>query len=172
MHNKDEKTKQKKIVIVRSATQVILDFLRIFDYGESFTSDPKRLILSSYGGERNRESFTSDPKRLILSMVKEIGKVFARNILLIVNFYLIALKSPQDPYELREEFGLPIHGAVTLPCDSTMFEYVVSLVGRQMPKELEKALLTSVATCHRLASSSSSSLAQGQIHQQQLIFGY
>ncbi|KAI9198332.1 hypothetical protein LWI28_014046 [Acer negundo] len=56
----------------------------------------------------------------------------------------------------EEEFGLPIHGAITLPCDSTMFEYVVSLVGRRMPEELEKALLTSVATCHQLASSSSS----------------
>ncbi|KAK1571358.1 hypothetical protein Q3G72_015542 [Acer saccharum] len=63
--------------------------------------------------------------------------------------------------------------ANTLHCDShsTMFEYVVSLVGRWMPEELEKALLTSIASCHQLTSSSSS-LAQGQIHQQQLIFGY
>ncbi|KAK4851852.1 hypothetical protein QYF36_018950 [Acer negundo] len=77
MQNKDKKTKKKKkIVIVGSETQVILDFLRIFVY---------------------EESFTSDPKRLILWMVKGTGKVFARNILLIVNFYLIALKSPQDP---------------------------------------------------------------------------
>ncbi|KAI9184874.1 hypothetical protein LWI28_001980 [Acer negundo] len=28
----------------------------------------------------------------------------------------------------EEEFGLQSHGANTLPCDSTMFEYVVSLV--------------------------------------------
>ncbi|KAK3200026.1 hypothetical protein Dsin_023441, partial [Dipteronia sinensis] len=65
-----------------------------------------------------------------------------------------------------EEFGLPSHEANTLPCDSTMFEYVVSLVRRWMPEELEKALLTSIASCHQLASSSSSSLVQGQTHQQ------
>ncbi|KAK3195892.1 hypothetical protein Dsin_027202 [Dipteronia sinensis] len=70
----------------------------------------------------------------------------------------------------EEEYGLPSDGAISLPCDSTMLEYVVSLVGRRMSEELEKALFTSTATYHQLASSSS--LAQGQSHHQQLISGY
>ncbi|KAK1588978.1 hypothetical protein Q3G72_029195 [Acer saccharum] len=49
-------------------------------------------------------------------------------------------------------------------------KYVISLVGRRMPEELEKALFTSTATYHRLASSSS--LAQGQSRHQELISGY
>ncbi|KAK1592853.1 hypothetical protein Q3G72_031401 [Acer saccharum] len=53
----------------------------------------------------------------------------------------------------EEEYGLPSHGAITVPCDSTMFEYVVSWVGKWIPEELEKALRTSIATCHQLASS-------------------
>ncbi|KAK1592573.1 hypothetical protein Q3G72_027278 [Acer saccharum] len=53
----------------------------------------------------------------------------------------------------QEEYGLPSHGAITVPCDSTMFEYVVPLVGKWIPEELEKTLLTSIATCHQLASS-------------------
>ncbi|XP_044507137.1 auxin-responsive protein SAUR62-like [Mangifera indica] len=68
----------------------------------------------------------------------------------------------------EEEFGLPSHGAIILPCDSTFLEYVISLVQGRIPEELEKALLTSIATCHHLASSS---LAPGQ-SQQTLIFGY
>ncbi|KAJ0077497.1 hypothetical protein Patl1_35823 [Pistacia atlantica] len=69
----------------------------------------------------------------------------------------------------EEEFGLPTHGAITLPCDSTLLKYVILLVRGHMPAELEKALLTSIATCHHLASSS---LTQGQGHQQTLILGY
>ncbi|KAJ0077642.1 auxin-responsive protein SAUR64-like [Pistacia vera] len=70
----------------------------------------------------------------------------------------------------EEEFGLPTEGAITLPCDSTLLKYVIALVRGRMPAELEKALLTSIATCHQLASCS---FAQGQSHHQQtLIFGY
>ncbi|KAJ0077503.1 hypothetical protein Patl1_35807 [Pistacia atlantica] len=69
----------------------------------------------------------------------------------------------------EEEFGLPSEGAIILPCDSTHLEYVISLIQRHMPEELENAVLTSIATCRHLASSS---LAQGQSHQQTLIFSY
>ncbi|KAI9181176.1 hypothetical protein LWI28_012152 [Acer negundo] len=53
----------------------------------------------------------------------------------------------------EEEYGLPSNGAITVPCDNTMFEHVISLVGKWIPEELEMALLTSIATCHQLASS-------------------
>ncbi|KAJ0077396.1 hypothetical protein Patl1_35795 [Pistacia atlantica] len=69
----------------------------------------------------------------------------------------------------EEEFGIPSHGAITFPCDSTFLEYVISLVRGLMPEELQNALLTSIATCHYLASTS---LVQAQSHQQTLLFGY
>lgn len=69
----------------------------------------------------------------------------------------------------EEEFGLPGNGPITLPCESVFMEYVVSLVQWRMPVDLEKALLTSMATCH---SSSSYSLALRQGQQQTLIYGF
>ncbi|KAK3192911.1 hypothetical protein Dsin_024221 [Dipteronia sinensis] len=64
------------------------------------------------------------------------------------------------------------HRAITVPCDTTMFEYVVSLVGRQMPEELEKALLTSIATLQSSPIGIIIFSFQGQSHHQQLISGY
>ena len=69
----------------------------------------------------------------------------------------------------EEEFGLPSNGPITLPCDSTFLSYVMSLVQRCMPDDLEKALLTSLSTRH---FSASSSLGLGQSHQQTLIYSY
>ncbi|KAJ0086074.1 hypothetical protein Patl1_06837 [Pistacia atlantica] len=68
-----------------------------------------------------------------------------------------------------EEFGLPTNGPITLTCDSTLLEYVMSLLRGQIPESLEKALLTSLATynCSALAS-----LALGHNHQQALILSY
>lgn len=96
--------------------------------------------------------YTTDKKRLMFSL-----EYLSRNV------FMELLRMPE------EEFGLPSQEAITLPCDSTVFEYMISLVQEHMPQELEKALLTTTATCHRLASSS---LVQGQSHQQTLIFGY
>jgi hypothetical protein len=70
----------------------------------------------------------------------------------------------------EEEFGLPSNGPITLPCDGVFMDYIISLVQWRMPVDLEKALLTSMATCH---SSTSYSLALGQFCQQQtLIYGF
>ncbi|KAJ4715920.1 Auxin-responsive protein [Melia azedarach] len=68
----------------------------------------------------------------------------------------------------EEEFGHQIQGAITLPCDNTLLEYVISLVRRRIPEELEKNLLTSIVTCHQLASFS---LSQEQNQQQTFIYG-
>lgn len=70
----------------------------------------------------------------------------------------------------EEEFGLPGNGPIRLPCDSIFMEYVISLVQGRMPEDLEKALLTSMATCCH--SSTSYSLALGQCQQQTLIYGF
>ncbi|ESR35747.1 hypothetical protein CICLE_v10030020mg [Citrus x clementina] len=69
----------------------------------------------------------------------------------------------------EEEFGLPSDGPITLPCDSIFLKYVMSLVKDHMPEDLEKALVTSLSTCHFSASSSN---CLGQSHQQNLIYGY
>ncbi|KAJ4715906.1 Auxin-responsive protein [Melia azedarach] len=67
----------------------------------------------------------------------------------------------------EEEFGLPSDGPITLPCDSAFLNYVMSMVKGRIPEDLEKALLTSLSTCH---FSASSSLALGESHQQTLIY--
>ncbi|KAL9417456.1 hypothetical protein AB3S75_040442 [Citrus x aurantiifolia] len=69
----------------------------------------------------------------------------------------------------EEEFGLPSNGPITLPCDSTFLNYVMTLVKGCIPEDLGKALLTSLPTCY---FSASSSLALGQSHQQTLIYSY
>ncbi|KAJ0077393.1 hypothetical protein Patl1_35792 [Pistacia atlantica] len=59
-----------------------------------------------------------------------------------------------------EEFGLPPNGLIKLTCDSTLLEYVMSLLRGQIAESLEKALLTSLATYH---CSALASLALGHV---------
>ncbi|XP_050210599.1 auxin-responsive protein SAUR68-like [Mercurialis annua] len=59
----------------------------------------------------------------------------------------------------EEEFGLPSGGPLTLPCDAELMEYAVSLIKRKAARDVEQALLTSIATnCFSL------SLQQKTIH--------
>nr|GMC82994.1 auxin-responsive protein SAUR68-like [Ipomoea batatas] len=51
----------------------------------------------------------------------------------------------------EEEFGLPSDGPITLPCDAVFMEYIISLLSRDLSRELESALLVSV-TSHRCSS--------------------
>ncbi|KAF8410332.1 hypothetical protein HHK36_002859 [Tetracentron sinense] len=69
----------------------------------------------------------------------------------------------------EEEFGLPSDGPIILPCDAVCLEYVVSMVRGRVCKDLEKALLISLASGRCLASSS---LPQEQRHQQIVIHGF
>ena len=53
----------------------------------------------------------------------------------------------------EEEYGLPSHGPITLPCDAVFMEYTVSLIRRRhAAKDLEKALLLSITTGRCLSS--------------------
>ncbi|XP_030461338.1 auxin-responsive protein SAUR68-like [Syzygium oleosum] len=45
----------------------------------------------------------------------------------------------------EEEFGLLSDGPITMPCDATSMEYIVSLVERDIAKDIKKALLNSIA---------------------------
>ncbi|KDP29986.1 hypothetical protein JCGZ_18753 [Jatropha curcas] len=46
----------------------------------------------------------------------------------------------------EEEFGQPSKGALTLPCDAEQMEYVISLIKQQVARDVERALLTSIAS--------------------------
>lgn len=52
----------------------------------------------------------------------------------------------------EEEFGLPSDGPITLPCDSQFLRYLTSLMRKKAAKEVEKALLLSMAA-YRCSSS-------------------
>ncbi|WJZ83560.1 hypothetical protein VitviT2T_003231 [Vitis vinifera] len=52
----------------------------------------------------------------------------------------------RDLFKMSEgKFGLPSDGPITLPCDSFFMEYIVFLLQSSVAKDLEKALLMSVA---------------------------
>uniref|UniRef100_A0ACD5XZ28 Uncharacterized protein n=1 Tax=Avena sativa TaxID=4498 RepID=A0ACD5XZ28_AVESA len=49
----------------------------------------------------------------------------------------------------QEEFGFSRDGKITLPCDATVLEYVMSLLRRNASAEVENALLSSMLeSCH------------------------
>ncbi|KAL9238443.1 hypothetical protein vseg_012861 [Gypsophila vaccaria] len=47
----------------------------------------------------------------------------------------------------EEEFGVAASGPITLPCDSSIMEYAISMIQRHVAKELETALIASLASC-------------------------
>ena len=56
----------------------------------------------------------------------------------------------------EEELGLPSDGPITLPCDATSMEYVLSMLRKGVSKEVERALLSCIfidcrSTCSTLA---------------------
>ncbi|KAG6742593.1 hypothetical protein POTOM_053514 [Populus tomentosa] len=61
----------------------------------------------------------------------------------------------------EEEFGLPGDGPLTLPCDAELIEYAVALIRQRVTRDVEKALLVSIA-------SSRCSLSSDVHHQFQL----
>lgn len=71
----------------------------------------------------------------------------------------------------EEEFGLNSSGPIVLPCDGVFLDYVISLLEERVPKDVEEALIASMATCHGVASSSLA-LSHTAHHQQPTIRGY
>ncbi|XWS62598.1 hypothetical protein CRYUN_Cryun06bG0024700 [Craigia yunnanensis] len=69
----------------------------------------------------------------------------------------------------EEEFGLPSDGPIRLPCDSVVMNYIVSLLLRGLDKDLEKAVVNSVASSR---CSSNTYFRQGRSDQQSLICGF
>ncbi|KAJ0086995.1 hypothetical protein Patl1_06840 [Pistacia atlantica] len=69
----------------------------------------------------------------------------------------------------KDEFGLPNGEPITLPCEAVFMEYVVSLIQRHAAKDLENALLMSLATSRCLPTSN---LHQEQSNQQSLLCSF
>ncbi|KAL5983617.1 hypothetical protein ACLOJK_017705 [Asimina triloba] len=57
----------------------------------------------------------------------------------------------------EDEFGLPRDGPITMPFDANFMDYIVSLLQRAVPEDLERALLfslpTTTHTSHKLSAS-------------------
>lgn len=68
----------------------------------------------------------------------------------------------------EEEFGVPGNGLLILPCDATFLEYVIDLIKRKPSKDIEKALILSVAS----SRCSSSNLYQYEMSQQLPIWSF
>ena len=64
----------------------------------------------------------------------------------------------------EEEYGLSSDGPLTLPCDSTFMEYVITLIQHQVTTDVEKALLASILG----SRCSSSSHLHSQLTKQQI----
>ncbi|KAK9690669.1 hypothetical protein RND81_09G145400 [Saponaria officinalis] len=47
----------------------------------------------------------------------------------------------------EEEYGIAASGPITLPCDSTLIEYLISMIQKDVAKDLENALIASLANC-------------------------
>lgn len=64
----------------------------------------------------------------------------------------------------EEEFGLPTDGPITLPCESLLLEYIISLVNKgYIAEDLEKTLLiTYISIGHCSVSSSHDSIQPSQ----------
>ncbi|KAG8650444.1 hypothetical protein MANES_07G042632v8 [Manihot esculenta] len=46
----------------------------------------------------------------------------------------------------KEEFGSQSTGPLTLPCEAELIEYAITLIKQQVTRDIEKALLTSIAS--------------------------
>jgi hypothetical protein len=63
----------------------------------------------------------------------------------------------------EEEFGLPSNGHLTLPCDAELVKYAIALIKQHVTRDVEKALLLSMASSH--CSTSSDLHHQVAVHQ-------
>ena len=66
----------------------------------------------------------------------------------------------------EEEFGIQSAGPIILPCDSVFLDYVISFIQRGVAKELERALIMSIAPSN---CSYSSYFHQEQTNEQLLL---
>lgn len=128
----------------------------------------KRISFMKNDGDINAEScstsyvadkghfvtYSSDQKRFVLPLAYLHNDIFGE---------LLKIS--------EEEFGLSSGGPIRLPCDSIFLNYIISFIQRPgLAADLEKALLSSIASTCRCSSSFSSQHCHNS--QQQLLCGY
>ncbi|XP_074337247.1 auxin-responsive protein SAUR68-like [Apium graveolens] len=72
--------------------------------------------------------YTTDQKRFVVPLL------YLQN-----NIFRALLKMSE------KEFGLPIDGPIRLPCDEVFMKYIVKIIQQGVAKDLETALLLSIA---------------------------
>ncbi|KAF8027680.1 hypothetical protein BT93_E0557 [Corymbia citriodora subsp. variegata] len=80
----------------------------------------------------------------------------------IVPLQCLSSKIFQEMFKMsKEEFGLSSNGPITMPCDAASMEYIVLLIQRCIDKDIEKALLNSIAFFRCSAASLHNECAEG-----------
>ena len=69
----------------------------------------------------------------------------------------------------EEEFGIQSEGPIILPCDSVFMDYVISFIQHGVAKDLERALILSIASS---SCSASSHILQGHNNEQMLLCAF
>lgn len=67
----------------------------------------------------------------------------------------------------EEEFGLPTDGPIMLPCEAACMDYIISLLHSRVPREVERAVLASIAS-----SRCTTALAPEGLNQQLVLYGF
>ncbi|KAJ9704573.1 hypothetical protein PVL29_002906 [Vitis rotundifolia] len=75
----------------------------------------------------------------------------------------------RELFQMSEEFGIQSAGPIILPCDSVFMDYVISFIQRGIGKDLERALIMSIASSN---CSSSSYFPQEQNNEQLLLCAF
>ncbi|XP_058100070.1 auxin-responsive protein SAUR67-like [Magnolia sinica] len=145
--------------------------------------NPKRLVaiarkwqkLAAIGKKRismSRSDFTADweacnkstPNKGHFIIYTADGRRFA--------IPLVYHNSPifQELFKMsEEEYGLPCNGPIKMPFHAVFMDYIVSLLQIKMPKDVEKALLMSIANGQ---CSTQSCLHQPHTNQSLLVHAY
>ncbi|CAO2815701.1 unnamed protein product [Amaranthus hypochondriacus] len=96
----------------------------------------KRISWPRVAKEGHFVVYSTDGRRFMIPLVYLTSEVF-------IELFRIA----------EEEFGVTSLGPITLPCDSKFMEYVISVVQRSAPQDLEQALIMSLASCRHSSPS-------------------
>ncbi|XP_034682093.1 auxin-responsive protein SAUR68-like [Vitis riparia] len=97
--------------------------------------------------------YSSDRKRFVIPLVHLNTEIFRE---------LLQMS--------EEEFGIQSDGPIILPCDSFFMDYIISFIQRGVAKDLERALVMSIAFSN--CSSSSHFLHEQKCNKQALLCAY
>ncbi|KAL2936950.1 Auxin-responsive protein SAUR64 [Bienertia sinuspersici] len=90
----------------------------------------KRISWSRAINEGHFVVYTSDKRRFMIPLTYLKSKIFTE-------LFRMA----------EEEFGIASNKPIILPCDSVFMEYTISMMQRHLAKDLEEAVILSLASC-------------------------